>query len=101
MSEIKTLKAIDELANRYSEVDLDDWYYDGIFGSARIKGNPYEEQIWSVLSELRYVDNITAMELKLAEDMDEDYDILDIQYIEIRPKKSLDEYKTILKEMKE
>ena len=48
------------------------------------------------MSELEYVDGITKIELKLAEDRDDDYDILDIHYIEIRPKKTLEEYKAIL-----
>ena len=93
---IQTFKAIEKIVNKWSETELDDWYYDGIVGTARVRGNPYENQIWNVLSELRYVDRITKIELRLAEDMDYDYDILDIKFIEIRPKKTIEEYKTIL-----
>lgn len=93
---IQTFKAIEKIVNKWSETELDDWYYDGIVGTTRVRGNPYESQIWNVLSELRYVDRITKIELRLAEDMDYDYDILDIKFIEIRPKKTIEEYKTIL-----
>ena len=93
---IQTFKAIEEIVDKWSETELDDWYYDGIVGSARVRGNPYESQIWNVLSELRYVNNITKIELKLTEDMDDDYDILDIKFIEIRPKKTIEKYKAIL-----
>lgn len=93
---IKTLETLDKLAQRYSEIEMTDWCYDGIFGSVRIEGNPYEGQIWAIIPELQYVDNITKIELRLAEDIDDDYDILDIDYIEIRPKKTLEEYRAIL-----
>lgn len=93
---IQTFKEIEKIVNKWSETELDDWYYDGIVGYVRVRGNPYESQIWNVLSELRYVDKITKIELRLAEDMDYDYDILDIKFIEIRPKKTIEEYKTIL-----
>ena len=49
-----------------------------------------------MISELRYIENITKVELKPAEDKDYDNDTLDIDFIEIRPKKTLEEYKAIL-----
>ena len=93
---IKTLETLDKLVKKYSETEMTDWYYDGIVGYVRIEGNPHESQIWDILPELQYVDNITKIELRLAEDKNDDYDILDIDYIEIRPKKTLEEYKAIL-----
>ena len=93
---IKTLETLDELVKKYSETEMTDWYYDGIAGSVRIEGNPYECQIWAIIPELQYIDNITKIELRPAEDKDDDYDTLDIDFIEIRPKKTLKEYKAIL-----
>lgn len=93
---IKTLDALDKLVKKYSETEMTDLYYDGIVGSVRIEGNPYEGQIWAIIPELEYIDNITKITLTLAEDRDDDYDVLDIDYIEIRPKKTLEEYKAIL-----
>lgn len=93
---IKTLEALDKLVKKYSETEMTDWYYDGIVGYVRIEGNPYECQIWGIISELRYIENITKFELRPAEDKDDDYDTLDIDFIEIRPKKTLEEYKAIL-----
>lgn len=93
---IKTLDTLDKLVKKYSETEMTEWYYDGIVGFVRIEGNPYEGQIWAILPELQYIDNITKIELKPAEDKDDDYDTLDIDYIEIRPKKTLEEYKAIL-----
>lgn len=95
---IKTLKALEKIVKKYSETDMDEWYYDGLVGYVRIRANPYESQIWRIISELEYVDGITKIELRLAEDRDDDDDILDINYIEIRPKKTLEEYKAILGE---
>ena len=93
---IKTLDALIKIVEEYSETEMTDWYYDGIVGYVRIEGNPYEGQIWAILPELQYIDNITKIELRPAEDKDDDYDTLDIDYIEIRPKKTLEEYKAIL-----
>lgn len=93
---IKTLDALDKLVKKYSETEMTEWYYDGIVGYVRIEGNPYEAQIWAIIPELEYIDNITKITLTLAEDRDDDYDVLDIDYIEIRPKKTLEEYKAIL-----
>lgn len=95
---IKTLNALEQLVKKYSETEMTDWYYDGIVGYVRIEGNPYQAQIWAIIPELQYIDNITKVELRLAEDKDYDYDTLDINYIEIRPKKTLEEYKAILGE---
>ena len=93
---IKTLDALEKLVQKYSETEMTDWYYDGIVGYVRIEGNPYEGQIWAIIPELQYINNITKVELRLAEDKDDDYDTLDINYIEIKPKKTLEEYKAIL-----
>lgn len=93
---IKTLDALEKLAKKYSETEMTEWYYDGLVGYVRIEGNPYESQIWAIISELKYIDNITKVELRLAEDKDDDYDTLDIDFIEKYPKKTLEEYKAIL-----
>lgn len=93
---IKTFEALEKIIEKYSETEMTEWYYDGIVGYVRIEGNPYEGQIWAIIPELQYVDNITKIELRLAEDIDDDYDILDIDFIEIRPKKTLEEYRAIL-----
>ena len=93
---IKTLETLEKIVEKYSEAEMTDWYYDGIVGSVRIEGNPYEAQLWAIIPKLRYIDNITKVELRPAEDKDDDYDTLDIDYIEIRPKKTLEEYKAIL-----
>lgn len=93
---IKTFDTLDKLVKEYSETEITDWYYDGIVGYIRIEGNPYEAQIWAIIPELRYIKNITKIELRPAEDKDDDYDTLDIDFIEIRPKKTLEEYKAIL-----
>lgn len=93
---IKTLDALEKLAKKYSETEMTEWYYDGLVGYVRIEGNPYESQIWAIISELKYIDNITKVELRLAEDKDDDYDTLDIDFIERYPKKTLEEYKAIL-----
>ena len=82
---IKTLETLEKIVEKYSEAEMTDWYSNGIIGSVRIEGNPYEAQIWAIIPELRYIDN-----------KDDDYDTLDIDYIEIRPKKTLEEYKAIL-----
>lgn len=95
---IKTLEALEKISKKYSEINMTGWYYDGIYGFVRIKGNPHESQIWAIIPELQYIDNITKIELNLAKDKDDDYDILDINYIEIKPKKTLKECKAILNE---
>ena len=81
---VKTFDNIEKIVNKYSETSIEEWEYDGVSGFIRIEGNPYEGQIWNIISELGYVDdNITKIELRLAEDMDDDYDTLDIWFIEI------------------
>ena len=94
---IKTFDEVGKIIDEWSETSMEEWYYDGISGYIRVEGNPYEGQIWNVLSELRYVDRITKIELRLAEDMDNDYDTLDIEFIEIRPKMTREEYEANLK----
>lgn len=93
---IKTLETLEKIVEKYSEAEMTDWYSNGIIGSVRIEGNPYKAQIWAIIPELRYIDNITKVVLRPAEDKDDDCDTLDIDYIEIRPKKTLEEYKAIL-----
>lgn len=93
---IKTFKALEKIVEKHSETEMTEWGYDGIIGYVKIEGNPYEGQIWNVISELRYIENITKVELKPAEDKNYDNDILDIDFIEIRPKRTLEEYKAIL-----
>ena len=80
---IKFFETIENIVKEYSETDMDDWYYDGLVGYVRIRANPYESQIWRIISKLEYVDGITKIELRLAEDRDDDDDILDIDFIEI------------------
>ena len=94
---VETFKDVEKIVNKYSETSMEEWEYDGVSGFIRVEGNPYEGQIWNVLSELRYVDSITKIELRLAEDMDNDYDILDIEFIEIYPEKSVEYYKEMLR----
>lgn len=92
---VKFFKTIENIVKECSETNIDDWYYDGLVGYVRIRANHYESQIWRIISKLEYVDGITKIELRLAEDRDDD-DILDINFIEIRPKKTFEEYKAIL-----
>lgn len=94
---VKAFENIEKIVNKWSETSMEDWGYDGISGYIRIEGNPYEGQIWNIISELRYVDSITKIELRLAEDMDNDYDILDIWFIEIYPGKGVEYYKEMLR----
>lgn len=81
---VKFFETIENIVKEYSETEMDDWYYDGLVGYVRIRANPYESQIWGIMSELEYVDGITKIELRLAEDRDEDYDILDIDFLELK-----------------
>ena len=62
----------------YSEVSLE--AYDD--GSARFYCNPYEGQVWNVISDLQYLDGLTGFNVSFAEDMNEDYDIVDIKWVE-------------------
>lgn len=92
---VKFFETIENIVKEYSETNIDDWCYDGLVGYIRIRANHYESQIWRIISKLKYVDGITKIELRLAEDRDDD-DILDINFIEVRPKKTFEEYKAIL-----
>lgn len=92
---VKFFETIENIVKEHSETNMDDWCYDGLVGYVRIRANHYESQIWRIISKLEYVDGITKIELRLAEDKDDD-DILDINFIEIRPKKTFEEYKAIL-----
>ena len=93
---VKFFETIENIVKEYSETNMDNWYYDGLVGYVRIRANPYESQIWRIISKLEYIDGITKIELRLAEDRDDDDDILDIDFIEIRPKKTPEEYRAIL-----
>lgn len=88
---IQTFDKVEKIVEKWSEVFISDWCYDGIVGYMRVEGNPYEGRIWQVVNDLQYVDNITRLELKIAEDMDEDYDVLEIDFVEIYPKMSREE----------
>lgn len=90
---VKFFEEIEKIVEKYSETELSEWYYDGLFGSVRITANPYESQIWRILAKLEYVDGITKIELRLAEDRDEDYDILDIEFLEKQEPYSKEELK--------
>lgn len=80
---VQTFKEVEKIVEKYSETELTDWYYDGVCGSITIEGNPYEGQIWSILPELRYIDNIKKIELKLSENAENDNDTLYVEFTEI------------------
>lgn len=86
---VETLEKIEKIVDRWSETELTGYYYDGIVGSATIECNPTKGQIWNVLSELKFLNelnligNIKKIELELAENKDHDKDILHIEYTEI------------------
>lgn len=86
---MKTLEMIERITDRWPKTELTGYYYDGIVGSATVECSPLEGQIWDVLSELKYVnelkiiENIKKIELELAEDMDYNKDILHVEYIEV------------------
>ena len=86
---VKTLEMIERITDRWPKAELTGYYYDGIVGFATVECSPLEGQIWDVLSELRYVNelkiigNIKKIEVELAEDMDYDKDILHVKYTEV------------------
>lgn len=72
---LEKLETIDE---EFSEANLE--YYENM--TARFYCNPYEGQIWSVVDALSHVDNLVEFRVSFAQDMDEDYDIIDIEWLE-------------------
>ena len=81
---IKTLGNIKKIADEYSEVEIIDYYYDGYYGYVSIMGNPYEGQIWRVISKMEYINNVIECKLNLSNNKDDDYDVLQISFIEPR-----------------
>lgn len=95
---VQTFKEVEKIVEKYSETELTDWYYDGVCGSITIEGNPYESQIWSILPELKYIDNIKKIELKLSENAKEDNDILYIEFTEVfKAKEHVEYYQELLR----
>lgn len=78
-----TLTDIDKIVDKFSECEIDEYYYDGIFGYITIWCNPYEEQIWPLLTKIKNsIENIKKINIGLAIDKDEDYDILSLEFID-------------------
>ena len=55
---VKTLEMIERITDRWPKAELTGYYYDGIVGSATVECSPLEGQIWDVLSELKYVNEL-------------------------------------------
>lgn len=80
---MSTLTDIDKIVDKFSECEIDEYYYDGIFGYVTIWCNPYEEQIWPLLTKIKNsIENIKKIDIGLAIDKDEDYDILSLEFID-------------------
>lgn len=79
---VKFFKTIEKIVKKYSETELTEWTYDGYFGEVRISANPYEAQVWGVISELEFVDGITRIELHLSENKKYEDDILIVEFTE-------------------
>lgn len=60
----------------YSEVSLEP---DNDVG-ATFYCNPFEGQVWNVILDLRYVDDLIEINIEFAEDMYEDYDTIHIKW---------------------
>ena len=90
---VKFFKTIEKIIEKYSETKLNNWYYDGLFGSVEIQGSSHETQIWNVINDLKFVDGIRKIELSLARDLDYDYDILIVEFIEKMKQPSKEELK--------
>lgn len=80
---MSTLTDIDKIVDKFSECEIDEYYYDGCFGYVTIWCNPYEEQVWPLLTKIRNnIEDIRKINIGLAVDKDEDYDIIEINYID-------------------
>lgn len=80
---MSTLTDIDKIVDKFSECEIDEYYYDGIFGYVTVWCNPYEEQIWPLLIKIKNsIENIKKINIGLAIDKDEDYDILSLEFID-------------------
>ena len=80
---MSTLTNIDKIVNKFSECEIYEYYYDGCFGYVTIWCNPYEEQIWPLLTKVKNnIENIKKINIGLAINKDEDYDILTIEFID-------------------
>lgn len=71
---------IEEIAENYSEVEIVDGDYDENGGYVNIWGNPYEEQVEILMNKLKKIPEIKKIELTIAKDKEEDYDILKIEF---------------------
>lgn len=71
---------IEEIAENYSEVEIVDRDYDENGGYVNIWGNPYEEQVEILMNKLKKIPEIKKIELTIAKDKEEDYDILKIEF---------------------
>ena len=58
----------------------DDLYDFDENGEAMFHTNPYEEDVWGILESLSAIDGITHIEVDFAEDKDEDYDIIKVNW---------------------
>lgn len=80
---MSTLTDIDKIVDKFSECEIDEYYYDGIFGYVTVWCNPYEEQIWPLLTKIKNsIENIKKIDIGLAINKDEDYDILSLEFID-------------------
>lgn len=80
---MSTLTDIDKIVDKFSECEIDEYYYDGIFGYVTVWCNPYEEQIWPLLTKIKNsIENIKKINIGLAINKDEDYDILSLEFID-------------------
>ena len=71
---------IEEIAENYSEVEIVDGDYDENGGYVNIWGDPYEEQVEILMNKLKKIPEIKKIELTIAKDKEEDYDILKIEF---------------------
>lgn len=71
---------IEEIAKNYSEVEIVDGDYNENGGYVNIWGNPYEEQAEILMNKLKKIPGIKKIELTIAQDKEEDYDILKIEF---------------------
>lgn len=80
---MSTLTDIDKIVDKFSECEIDEYYYDGRFGSVTVWCNPYEEQVWPLVMKIKNnIENIRSINIGLADDKDEDYDIIEINYMD-------------------
>ena len=80
---MSTLTDIDKIVDKFSECEINEYYYDGCFGYITIWCNPYEEQVYPLFTKIRNnIKNIRKINIGWAMNKDEDYDIIEINYID-------------------